>query len=68
MGAFERKLGTERSAVVEQNSTTAFVFVSAPEIAAHWCAMLFPPEKHDSGTVKAVEISAAAVILKISER
>ena len=30
--------------------------------------MLFLPAKHDSGTAKPVEISAAAVILKISER
>ena len=30
--------------------------------------MLCATAKHDSGTVKAVEISAAAVILKISER
>ena len=36
--------------------------------ASRLVATCFVTEKHDSGTVKAVEISAAAVILKISER
>ena len=33
-----------------------------------WSRHALPPTKHDSGAAKPVEISAAAVILKISER